>query len=324
MELAAYLSVAFLSLFFSLKRKLIDSSTLFFSVWLLVYFILVLLVRSEFDFDINTYAKTMPSSSFSLYYIREPVVWFGQRYLFRLMQDAFLVFVAFDMLVGFILYKSLRKFDVPQYAYFSILIFFPFVLGMQNVYRQWVSSVFFLYSFSFVWGGTGKVRSYVAFALAVLSHNVAALFMPLLFVTRRKVLGKLLWFCSFLVSFVGIIFGSDSKSSAETGANLTMVYILLLLFFVFLLPLLDRGFIRKIRGLNYKVLIGVSVVAIFSSLVLSSSAAERVAMFCLMISYPVLINLFEERFNGKAPVRMLFSTLGFIPMLLFGVSVFII
>ena len=46
-----------------------------------------------------------------------------------------LVFIISDLIMGLILFESLKIFKSPQYIYFSILIFFPFVIGMQNIYR---------------------------------------------------------------------------------------------------------------------------------------------------------------------------------------------
>ena len=67
-----------------------------------------------------------------------------------------------------------------------------------------------------------------------------------------------------------------------------------------MVPLLDRGVIRKLRTLEYKLL------------------------FLLLIAYPILVLLFEDRFKQKVIMRAIFSILGFIPMLLFGVSMFIL
>ena len=324
MELFTYLGLAFLTVFFSLSRDIVSSRRMFFFIWVVAYIALILVVRTNFDFDMVRYADAMSYSSLSIYFLKEPVVWLGQRYLFSWIQNSFLVFAISDLLIGLVLFRSFRNFNLPQYAFFSILIFFLFVLGMQNVYRQWVATIFFLYCFSLVWRQTYGIKKYIMFAFSVLSHNVAAIFIPLLFFRQRRVLGKLLWYSSFLIAFIGIILGSDTKSSAETGADLAILYLLLLTFLIILIPLLDKGFIRKIRQLEYKLLFSLFLLSSFSVFVLSSAGAERVSMFCLMISYPILVSLFENRFKQKFIVRVLFSLIGFIPMFLFDVSVFIL
>lgn len=324
MELVAYLSIMMFSFIFSFNRKLIQNSSIFFLFWLLIYVVFVLIVRSKFDSDINTYANSMSLSTFDFYYFREPVVWLGQRYLFGFIKSEFWVFVSFDVIIGYFLFQALDRFKVPQYAYFSILIFFPFVLGMQNVYRQWVAMVLFLYSFSILWGGAGGVKSWAFFVISTASHNVSALFYPLLLIKKNKFSGKTLWVFSFIFSFVAIVFGAKTKSDAETGADLSLVYPLLLMFFVMLIPLLDRGVFRRLRILQYKIFLGLLALSVCASAFLSSASAERVSMFCMIISYPMLINFFEERFSQIFIIRVLFSALGFIPMLVFGVSKFIV
>lgn len=324
MELLFYLGLAVLSIFFSLRRNAVANTRIFFIFWIVAYSSLVLVVRNTFDVDINTYASSMSSSSLSIYYLKEPIVWLGQRYLFSWVQDPLYVFVIFDLLAGILLFRTLKNFNLPQYAFFSILIFFPFVLGMQNIYRQWVASIIFLYSFSLAWNQSDSVKRYTAFLLSVMSHNVAAIFVPLIFISKRKVLGKLMWYVSFLVAILGIRLGAETKSSTDTGSDLTLVYLFLITFFIFLIPLLDRGVVRKLRKLEYKLLGSLFLLSICSIVFLSSAGAERVSMFCLLVAYPILVLLFEDRFKQKILTRTLFSLLGFIPMLLLSVSKFIL
>ena len=324
MELFYYLLVVLFGILFSLKKSLIKNSTVFFVVWFLVYFALVIIVRNKFDVDINTYANLMSSSSLSIYYLKEPVVWLGQRYVFGLTQDAFTVFVIYDVILGVLLYKALINFNVPQYVFFSILVFFPFVLGMQNVYRQWVASILFLYSFSFIWNERVYFKAYSFFALSFLAHNVAAVFLPLLLVRKRKAFGKLFWLLSFVVPFIGIYLGAATKSSSDTGFDLSAAYLILLFFFICLVLLLDKGVFRIIRNFEYRLLLSLFVLSTSATLLLSSTGGERVSMFSLMIAYPILANLFEERFRQKVLIRMSFTVMGFAPMFFISVSKFIV
>jgi len=97
MELVGYLGIAFLSIIYSFKRVVISSSYVFFIFWATSYISLILIVRSTFDSDINTYAAAMSQSNLSIYYLKEPVVWLGQRYLFSWLQNSFFVFIISDL-----------------------------------------------------------------------------------------------------------------------------------------------------------------------------------------------------------------------------------
>ena len=104
----------------------------------MTYITLVLIVRSKFDEDIVFYARVMTYENYSFYHFKEPVIWISHKVLFQIFENLFVVFLLTDMIIGILLFKSFKNFNLPQYVYFSILIFFPFIMGMQNAYRQWV------------------------------------------------------------------------------------------------------------------------------------------------------------------------------------------
>ena len=74
MELVYYIGLTVLSISFSLRRDAISSKHVFFMVWIVAYIALAVVVRKNFDADINTYASAMSYNSMSIYYLREPVV----------------------------------------------------------------------------------------------------------------------------------------------------------------------------------------------------------------------------------------------------------
>ena len=324
MELACYLAITSLSVLFSAKRYILSNSTVFFLTWSATYISLILIIRSEFDSDIATYAAAMTGSTMSLYYLKEPVIWVGQRYIFSFVQDPYLVFVITDLLTGAILFQALKNFKLPQYAFFSFLIFFPTILGMQNIYRQWVATVLLLYSFSLITIDNNSKGKYLAFTLSVLSHNAAAIFVPILFINEERAKGRLLWYTTCIIAVYGIKLGAEHKSSANTGSDLTFVYLTLIMFFIFLIPVLDHGTVRKLRKFEYKLLSLLLILSSCSILFLSSAGAERVSMMCLMIAYPILVLLFENRFKQNQLPRSVYSLLGFLPMFFFSVSSFIL
>lgn len=323
MELFYYLFIALLGVLFSISNQLVKNPKIFFSIWFASYIGLSLVIRNQFDADIEVYADSMSYSSLSIYYLREPIVWLGQRWLFVYFQSHYIVFFIYDILTGVLLFKAFAKFRVPKYAYFGMLTFFPFILGMQNIYRQWIASVVLLYAFSFVWERKLSYRAYVLFLFSCLTHNAAAIFVPMLFLNSNKKIGKLFWIVSFFISFAGIYFGGEVKSSANTGANLSVAYLILLFIVILVVVALDKGKIRQIRKVEYKLILGLFLLSLFSTLILSSAGSERISMFCLILIYPVLAILFEERFRQRSIVRIIYLAMGFSPMFVFSVSKFI-
>jgi hypothetical protein len=324
LELLYYFFLLGVSYFFALKRVLFEHAGVFFSVWALLFLGLSLVVRAEYDVDINNYADAMSFSGFSIYFLKEPVVWLGQRYLFYLTESTYTTFIVYDMLGGILLFTAFRRMSVPQYAYFAVLLFFPFVLGMQNVYRQWFSSLFFLSAFSLVLVSSSQVKRFLAFSLSVLSHNVAAVFLPIFFTMRSRFSERLFWFLSFLVAFFGIYYGASTKSSADTGANMTAAYLLLLFAILLLFVMMDRGLVRGFAIGQYRVLLTLMGVGVFAALVLAGAGSERVMMFALMILFPVISVKLEDRLRYRVFARVLFISFGFFPIFLFGTRQFLV
>ena len=72
--------LAVISNFFHIYRFSFSSFFIFFTPCIFIY---SFAVRSfGFDVDIEDYASAMAYNSLSLYYLKEPVVWFTQRFLF--------------------------------------------------------------------------------------------------------------------------------------------------------------------------------------------------------------------------------------------------
>ena len=319
-EIFAYLLVGSIGIVFAFKPTLVAVTSQFQCLWFIVYAILVVIVRSEFDVDINTYARAMEDISFSLYYIREPVVWIGQSLFFRLVGSSYLVFLFYDLIAAMFLFSALVNLNVPKYSFFGILLFFPFFLGMQNIYRQWFASVLFLYCFSLAWDGDGNGKAKGVFFASALSHNVSFLFMPVLFLKFDWYRVSFRRYFLLLFPLVGIYLGRGTKSSASTGVELEfwyLVVIVLLFLFVFLS---DKCIIKKARRTEYELFIVLFFIALCAYFLLSSTGAERVAMFCLIILYPLLAKILDERFSQKFLLRLLYLWCGFFPIFLFGLG----
>lgn len=324
MELALYSLVAMMGLIFSVRQYLLRSDFWFFCLWTIIFVSLSLVVRMEYDADLVTYEAAMSLNLQSIYYWREPLVWIGQRYLFRLTESSYFTFFIYDIAAGLSVFLALRKLGAPQYFYFSILLFFPFILGMQNIYRQWISSIFFLLAFSYSVSGESRVKTIFFFLLAFASHNLAAVFLPILFLRTATMAGKFGWLFLLMISVLGVYYASDTKSSANTGADLSLVYLFLILLLPVVYAVLDRGRVNRADYALYRLLISILIIAASSVAFLSSSGAERVVMFALTVIFPMISIRIEQRVFGAAVARMMMTLLGFVPILLFGTSSFII
>ena len=148
MELIVYLYLILNTVVFAFIKNTHNYNNIFFVYWLACYVLLTSVIRLNFQMDIGVYAKSMTYEVINFYYYREPIIWFSQRLLYQLTGSTYLTFIITDLILGYLLFLALKNFRLPRYSFFSILVFFPVILGMQNVYRQWAAAVFLLYAIS--------------------------------------------------------------------------------------------------------------------------------------------------------------------------------
>jgi len=325
MELIFYILLNILALVMCTKYVVIVSKKLMFLIWASTYLVMVLIVRAQYDYDIDTYARSMEYSSLSLYYIKEPVIWLGQRFLFNLINSSYLTFIFTDICAGIILYRALKIFSLPQYSYFSFLTFFPFIMGFQNIYRQWFASIIMIYLISLVLRYDNKlVKKYFIFAISILTHNASAIFLPFLFIRPKRAISKIFLVFALIISIFGVKYGLDTKSSRDTGGNLALAYLALFLIIVFLLILVDFLKIQFEARWQY-IFLAVGLIICATGIIFGgSSASERISIYLLMLMYPLLILKIEERFKSPQFIRMMITVCGFFPIFVFGTATFIL
>ena len=142
-ELIYYLFLVLIGALFCVKR--LQSEKLYFFVTLFLFTIYSIITRfSGFDIDINTYASALKSELFSLYYLKEPVYWLSSRYLYKITQSPEVTFIIYDVISFMLVLKARKNIGLPQYFTYLFLLFFPAVMGINNVYRQYLSYTVFL------------------------------------------------------------------------------------------------------------------------------------------------------------------------------------
>ena len=311
-----YPSLLIISAVFMAKRKTINSNKLFFCLFILTFAVMSATIRLTLENDFISYNSALKTNSLQFYYIREPVVWLGQRYFFSILQSAYWTFVAFDLIIALVLYKALQRIDLPQYAYFSFLAFFPFVMGFNNIYRQWVASIFFLYAFTLIRDRTSW--AWLWYFLSILSHNVAGVFIGLLFVNHTSFFKKTVFIFLLLLTPVLISFGGASKAGTKTGASLELAYLALIIAILIFYAASDKLKIKFADIKDYKFLWVVLYISGVATLFLSSGIAERVSIFSLMLIYPYLVLKIETNFKQKYFLRLIFAISGLLPLFLFS------
>lgn len=312
MELTAYSVYFFIAILFTLKRRVIPHSTLFFWLWFIASIILSTTIRhSGFDVDAQAYADSMSDDHLNIFVLKEPFVWMGLRYLYQIVEDEIITFIIMDAISFMIIYKALKNFGVNQFAYFAFILFFPVILGMQNIYRQYFAMIFALLAISQLWDG--KKRGWITYLFAILSHNVAAIFLPLL-VCRARKFAKIKTVIASALVIAGMVYFGETKSSADTGDDLSLLYIAVLIA-LFIANMVAYRFIISKENKTFLATISLMLMlCAAANFVTGSAGVERIAMFSLVLIYPSLAIFIDERFKQKVLTRSILVMFSFTPI----------
>lgn len=302
-ELLFYFIMFLLAITFSFVK--INNVIYYFFTILFLSTYSIVVRYSGFDVDMNEYVKYLESSNLSFYYLKEPFYWIGSRYLFSLLKSPELVFFLYDMACFIAILLAQEKLKLPKYTIFLVLLFFPSVMGMQNVYRQFISTCFLLAALAYLQVGLNR-KSIFLFILSGLSQNVGFLFLPLYFVfnlKKKKVSTKLLLSGSTVLFLLPFIL--TSKSNSDTGVLGVEVYIfiqlLILLFYVSVCSGVMNSIYAKYIYIQCYLISLVTISAIF----MGNAQSKRVGMISLLLSLIPLITIVELKFKNIVTVRVL-------------------
>jgi hypothetical protein len=323
-EFAAYLVVVLTAI--ALAAKPIEARTvpIIIPLALTVFLALSIMVRvSGLDMDLLNHRSHLRAPlKISTTELREPVVWWGMHLLHSVIRDVPATFVIFDVAVFATVVAAFQRMKLPAFAFIAVMAFFPFILGMQNIYRQWVATCLLLYVAAYA--DRSAVKALIAFALAVLTHNMAAVFAGLLVPLLPPRWRPAAWAGLLIAVPAMLYFGAGTKSAVATGLELRPLYVLV----VALVGVAAIGAMRITRGKwpgwDAAPFVYHFYVVAWAAVLLSSASAERIGLSALLLLYPAVVRLPDVGRGWQIPVaRIVIIIGGFVPMLIFGVRIFL-
>lgn len=291
-------------------------------LWLSTFSLLSLAIRLNFQSDIIVYADSFHNPGIYSYHIREPFFWIGSKLLFVTFRSEVYVFLIYDVISAVILFNALKIYRAPLYIYFSILLFFPVILGMQNVYRQWLATVFLLHAFALARHKNNNAWVF-SFVIAVCSHNVAAVMLPALVAYRPKFY-VIFYIAALLISVSGVVIGASMSSSSTIGYELGVAYVLLIMIILLLYLASDKWIIRQYNYPRYRVVITLLFLIIICYFHLGVSGIERFGMLSIVLLYPIIGNLINDNYKNSTVLRFSLIVGGTIPIFLVDAKKFIL
>ncbi|ODA14597.1 hypothetical protein BBP83_02005 [Acinetobacter celticus] len=273
--------------------------------------------------DFVTYISTLDLDwyyYYDTYYLREPLYWLSSKFIYEnISNNPVYVYFILDTIFFLFFCMFCKKNKLPEYVFIVFILFFPSIMGFQNVYRQFLATYFILFSiFNNSEYDKKDLISYFYLLIAFLLHNTAILFLPYIFLKKKKYLLTIMSFVFLVVAFY--FFGDGGRSSSDTGDVNPLVYMLaisiLFLFYLFLnnfkIKYKDNFFLN-----SFVLSIGLYV---FSIIIMAGGQSKRVGMIILLINLFALLFFLEKDLRiknyNKVIIRLiLFCVLSLIAVL---------
>lgn len=326
MELITYTFMVFL-LFISaiitnkerIKGKL---HRIFYIVIILVF---IYTIRSFPQSDMITYIKefnlplvVMLSSS---YYLREAFFWLSSSFITNLFKSTTYAFWFWDILTLLAVLRIRKNFNLPDYYILLYYGTFITLLGLENIYRQFIATTFLLLSISYVLKQS-KLKSLFFLLLAIFSHNVVIMFAPLYLLgyPKFKKKWKLIMLLVLLFELVTLPIFLHSKSEAETGLELKYVYLFVI--FATFFPILLSSKIRSKKIDRIFLYVFLFVFGVYSiSLLFLGGIVERIGMIALIV-LQLFVLYFYEKYWNLAILRFYMLSLYVLPSYIFAATMY--
>lgn len=251
---------------------------------------LSIVVRSNPHNDIPVYIDSfsLPISSMisDPYYLKNVLFWIPSAFLNQyVFGSEYAVLLFWDSLTFLLLLRVSRRLELPLSTILVYLVSFMGLLTLQNVYRQYIATILFLYAFTVP--RSKRLLAYGVLFFSVLIHSSLFLFAPVLYLHRRKTaLSPLLFLGLNLGVAIVLSFATKKDFSYNTGLNMNGFYLALILSmacFMWRLILFLRCRIPESHRL-LQPLVYISLLALICFLIMGSSLYyERVALIGLQI-----------------------------------------
>ena len=335
MEFLIYLLIYLLALYFSLTPHKLNKKV-FFVVWFIISMVLSFLVRNSYDLNVESdflqYSRVMEMTEMPLFFYREFIFIYGIQILYKITGNPIAVFIILDFLFYIMLYKGIlliKKELFPginnssmYYIYFSILLFFPIVLGFHTTYRQVFSTALAMLAYGF-YINNFKRKGLLYFIISFFIHNSSIFFLPIFFLANKNKFSKLLSLITLIsIVFINITIAESTNellvrdfTSTKEGANITLMYIYTLLLINIFIWLTEMYF-SKIRKIYFTWIILFICVIYYSSVIgFSSGVSQRVAFISFTFVYLIVGLYLELIFKQKKFVRFIFINLSLLPLI---------
>lgn len=277
--------------------------------------------------DMSNYIRYMTGEDQGEFYlIREFIFWWSLKFLYIIFDNAKYVLVFIDLICFLLLFYSIeniknsfsRFFRFKEFNYhfmaYGFLIFFPTVMGMHTGYRQFIASIFLIYSYSLLITRKNSL-SLIFLFLSVFTHNISLLFVPVIYMAKlynpKYKIGFLTGMVLICIMYLikdgqGILYRSYFD---DVGAFNVFIY-----YFIGLILILIYS--AKLKFLQlFSVTLLFTLYYLSSYNIFGSSAAQRIILFSFSFLY-LIIFIVISGFNKSKFLNLILFHVTILPLVL--------
>ena len=262
-------------------------------------------------------AESLPS--WRLYFLREPIVWFGSSLLYGMTKNATVAFAIIDVVAGLMVLWAMQEMDDGDGRMFAfaptVLSSYIFVLGQQNIFRQHIALVFVLCALAL--RSKSVIASFAVLVGSFLTHNVTAVLGGYWLDSRQSQRPrKGLVLSAATVGMLVIAGPFIGKSATDTGIDTRVLYIGFSVALAVLVLYANLGLLKKF---DYRTAALTNFVAFSPAVfVLSASQFERAAMlFYLLMIIEIYRNASALRVSERTVAHLAYFVL-VVPVFVFN------
>ena len=262
------------------------------------------------DYLINGIDLFNPLNSF--YFLREPFFWGIIQIGHKLGFSTQIYFLIIDVLIIILVSLALKRLEVPNYFIAIFFIAFFSLIGIQNIYRQWIATSFLIIFYSFLVNRRG-LKSNINLLLSINSHN-STFFAGLLSIFRSRKLNFYLYFIGLPLLVLVFYYGGDTKSIMSSNLDLTIIFVGINAIVVSIIILSgSHEFLEKYYFYNIAIIW--FLISILSIVFLTGDSSERYQYIFMSIFFPILSINIERTIYPVELARILLLFILTIPIL---------
>lgn len=247
------------------------------------------------------------------YTLREPIYWFTSKILFDIINNNQYVFMLMDSIFFSLLVYFSFKNNIKPYFILLFILFFPNLMGFLNVYRQFLCTLLLFISFLLV--TDNPFKSKLMYLVSGLTHNVAIVFLPLIFL-KKKFIQLNFFFFSFISIVLTLLF-SGSKSEVETGETSPILFLAVIFILSTIFLALNKLVLYKKNIDLYYLNFYCIIVSIVSCVFLANAPAKRICMMTLVFLLYSIYWFIENNRKNIVAFRLILIIFTVIPTFMF-------